>query len=89
MAEEKVFRVFVTRHFIAVEWFDVRAATPAKARRKAEKAAKRLPDPRATATDNGWHADPPVEVVAPGSYKGGKRHAMREVDDGVFRPEEP
>jgi hypothetical protein len=57
------YRVFVTRHYIAVRWYDVEAPTPAKARRLAERVArKQVPDARQEATDNGWIADEPTAI---------------------------
>lgn len=61
--EQKHFRCFVSRHYIAVEYYDVTATTAKKARKLAEKVAQiQQPDPRLTATDNRWHSDEPVEL---------------------------
>lgn len=87
MNNEPLHRVFVTRHYIAVQWYDVRAKNPAQARRRAEVAARKLqPDARATATDNGWIADEPTAIVAVGQCgsDGRGRHQMREVCPGVW-----
>jgi len=52
------YRVFLSRHYISVEFFDVEADSQAKADRAAEVAARHLyPDMRAVAVDNGWHAE--------------------------------
>lgn len=60
---KKTYRVFVTRHYISVEFFDVEADSPARAERAAEAAARHLyPDMRAVANDNGWHADQAGEI---------------------------
>jgi len=59
------YRVFVTRHFIDVCYFDVKAPTPAKAKKVAESAANDLrsrDESRAKATDNTWIADEPVTI---------------------------
>lgn len=80
----KTYRVFVTRHYIAVDWIDLKADSPAKAKRKAEKLiAKERPDARAEATDNHWHADEPVEVDHPGAFNSGT-HKMREIDVDAY-----
>ncbi len=84
---ESTYRVFLTRHYIAVEWYDVKATTAARARGKAKRAAnKLLPDARAEASDNGWIADKGVILTELGSFSGGT-HPMREVDKGVFKNE--
>ncbi len=86
-----LYRVFVTRHYIAVDWFDLQAESPAKARRIAERQARRQkPDVRAEATDNGWHADEPVTVRHAGQFgsSGKGRHKMKEIAPGVFSPVE-
>ena len=84
MAATKTFRTFVTRHYIAVQWYDVRAVSAPEARRKAERAAHALlPDARADATDNGWHGDDPIIVKRIGQRATG-RHAMRRVAPGVY-----
>jgi hypothetical protein len=68
----KTYRVFVTRHYIAVEWFDIKAKSPAKAKRLAKAAAYKVAyDARQDATDNGWIPDEPVVVKRPGAYAGG------------------
>ena len=59
----KTYRVFVTRHYIAVDYFDIEATKPLTARNAAVKAAYKLRfDPRSEATDNTWLADEPVEI---------------------------
>jgi len=63
----KTYRVFLTRHYVAVEYYDVEASTPAKAKRAAETAVRNLmKDMRAQATDNGWHGDKPTEIPSLG-----------------------
>jgi hypothetical protein len=85
MLEVKSFRVFVTRHYIAVDWFDVKAESPRKAASKARKYVRRArPDVRAEATDNHWQTDEPVELKKGiGSWDSGI-HKMSEVATGVF-----
>jgi hypothetical protein len=59
----ETYRVFVTRYYIAVEYFDILAKTERKAEKTAIAAAKALsPDPRLTAIDNGWIADSAVDI---------------------------
>ena len=80
----KTYRVFSTRHYIAVEWYDVRAETKAKARSLAQRTVRRRrKDDRAVATDNGWHADDPIVVPRIGSGAG--THKMTRVAKGVYR----
>jgi hypothetical protein len=83
------YRVFLTRHYIAVQWADVNANSPDAAKRLAERVVYRLqPDPRQTATDNGWHVDGDVVAVEqPGVFSGGV-HDMREISTGIFVPTE-
>lgn len=53
----KTFRVFVTRHYISCEHFDIEAETKSKACSAAKKVAQQLyPNPRSYATDNEWQA---------------------------------
>jgi len=60
----RTYRVFTTRTYTAVKFFDILADSPAAARRLAKRAAKRLyPDMRAVATDNGWISDDEVEIA--------------------------
>jgi hypothetical protein len=62
------FRVFVTRHYIAVDFFDIESTNKKQAERDAEKAINALrPDTRAEATDNHWHSDEGVEIDHLGS----------------------
>ena len=85
MRKNKAFRVFVTRHYIAVEWYDIKAPTPARARRMAERTARGLvPDARAVATDNHWHADDPTDIPFVGSAACGKMR-MKRIAKGVYR----
>lgn len=84
----KTFRVFVTRHYIAVERFDIKETTVRRARTKAKKAAYKVrPNPRAEATDNGWIPDDGIEIPRVGSYGEGGRYTDKtlvEVVPGVF-----
>jgi len=64
MTMAKTYRVFLSRHYISVEFFDVEADSQAKAERAAEVAARHLyPEMRAVAADNGWHADKATEIL--------------------------
>lgn len=64
----KTYRVFVTRHYIDCQFFDVEALTPAKAERIAKSAAYKLrADSRAEAVDNGWIPDSVTELPRIGS----------------------
>lgn len=75
-----LYRVFVTRHYIAVRWFDLEAATERKARNLAERTARRLfPDVRAEACDNGWIADDPVLIDRIGQYGENLEHTHNMV----------
>lgn len=57
------YRVFVTRHYIDVEFYDIECSTAKKAEKVAERAAKKLiPDSRSRATDNGWHSEDALEI---------------------------
>lgn len=61
----KKYRVFTSRHYIAVEFFDIEADTQRKAKNLAIKTAYKLyPSPKTT--DNGWLADEPVEIPSLG-----------------------
>lgn len=81
----KTFRVLVTRHYIATDWYDVQASTPAKAKRAAEATVRKLRrDARAAAVDNGWIGSDPIEVPRPGHYSNDLRYKVREVAPGVF-----
>ena len=71
--QKKVFRVFVERHYIAVTYVEVTATTASKAEAKARKVVRKLqPDVRATATDNGWQAEPAIEIAHVGFHSPGK-----------------
>ncbi len=64
----KTYRVFVSRHYIDVCFFDVKAETSNKAQKVAEKAAYKLrADSRAVATDNRWHSEEPTPIPRLGS----------------------
>ncbi len=55
------YRVFVTRTYIAVRYYDVEAGSERDAEKIAVAAAKKLvPDARAEATDNGWMPENPA-----------------------------
>ena len=60
---DPTFRVFVTRHYIAVRWYDIQAKSAATAANVAVRHARHAsPDVREEATDNGWIADPAVQI---------------------------
>lgn len=87
--EDKVFRVFLTRHYIASQWVDVKAGTALKAQNKARNAMyQHQPDARSVAVDNGWIPEEPVEVTRPGSYGKGTDsvYPMTEILEGVYAP---
>ena len=73
----KKYRVFVTRHFIDVCYFDIEAPTQRKAVNAARKSANALRDreqSRKVATDNTWIPDDGIEIEnigypKPKSYK--------------------
>lgn len=84
----KTYRVFVTRHYVAVDHFDIEADKPSIAKQRAEAAARqRTPDARTQATDNGWIGDNPVEIERPGYWAHGT-HEMIEIRPGVFHTKE-
>jgi len=57
------YRVFLTKHYIAVEFYDIKAKDKKIAKRIALKVANKLKkDVRNEATDNGWIVDDPVEI---------------------------
>lgn len=85
MKRKQTFRVFVTRQYTAVEWFDVVAPTAERARRLAlDTVSHAQPDPRESATDSGWTADKPVTIKHIGQSEGGKE-PMREIRPGVHQ----
>jgi hypothetical protein len=58
-----VYRVYVTRHYIAVKFYDIEAESEEKAGSLARKTVrKQLPDVRQTATDNLWQLDSVTEI---------------------------
>lgn len=58
-----IYRVFIERNYIAVEFFDIKAKNKPSARRIAEKAGYKIyPDVRQEATDNGWISTEPVNI---------------------------
>ena len=62
------YRVFVTRHYIAVTFFDIESDSKKHAKQDARKAAQELfPDSRSMAADNGWIPDDAVDIPALGS----------------------
>ena len=86
---DKIHRVFVTRHFIAVRWYDVVSKTPAEARRKAKKQANTEDKAkiRAEAQDNGWIPDydpVPVEIQKIGQGEG-TYNMVETQTPGVFQ----
>lgn len=85
--KKQVYRVFVSRHYIAVDWFDILTTSDTKAKARAEKLAQKLtPDARHVATDNGWRAEGESVIVGvPGEFKAGVHH-MAEVSKNAFRP---
>lgn len=81
---KRPYRVTCTRHYIAVELVDVMASSPAQAAAVAKRAVQKVsPDPRETATDNGWQADDLVEIPTIGCGAGAP-YKQTEVEDGVF-----
>lgn len=53
---DKTYRVFLSRHYIATRFYDVRAPSARAAEGKAKRfATRKHKDVRAEATDNGWH----------------------------------
>ena len=59
----KTYRVFVTRHYIDVCFFDVESDSLLNVKTAARKAAYKLrADSRTEATDNGWIPDQPVSI---------------------------
>lgn len=57
------YRVFVDRHYVAVEFYDIEAPTAEMAEKAAKKAVNKLiPDARAMAVDNRWSVDSAVEI---------------------------
>lgn len=88
MKTEKNYRVFVNRHYIAVEWFDIKAKSTIQAIRKAESTARKLyKDVREIAVDNDWQAEEPVEIDEIGSHAHGI-YQMDEVSKNVFHTRE-
>ena len=84
--EKKTYRVFVTRHYIAVGWVDIKAVSPKGVKRKAEELFRKLkPDARAETADSGWVSGAPVVVEGPGAFQGGTRE-MKEIDSDAFIP---
>jgi len=97
-APNKLYRVFLTRHFIAATYVEVVADSEKKARSKAKKVVENmLPDVRQRATDNHWQIeDAPVVIEHVGHHSQGggadyMPHAMRysNTDPDVFvQPED-
>lgn len=86
--KKKFRRVFVERHYIAVEWYDILSVSDKDARTKAVNAANKIvPDPRQAANDNGWIADPHViPIDRPGQFgiDGKDTHDVVELLPNVF-----
>ena len=73
------YRVFASRHYIAVRFFDIEAESEKAARSLAERAANKIcPDARAEATDNTWLAGEAEPIVELGLSATGK-NKLREV----------
>jgi hypothetical protein len=82
----KNYRIFVTRHYIDVLFFDVKADKPYKAKRMAEKAARKVrPNSRDVATDNGWIADEPATLQRIGQNRTSHIFKTREIMPNVFQ----
>lgn len=82
--QKKIYRVFVTRHYIDCRHYDIEETSPRRAKNRAVKTASRfLPDVRDQAVDNGWIADEPVELEVLGQRAGGPSK-MKEVAKGVY-----
>jgi len=82
-----LYRVFVKRYYIAVDYVEVESISPGRAAQKARTTVNKLrPNPRREATDNQWQADEPVVIEAVGQFgKDGKgRHPMVEHKPGIF-----
>ena len=63
------YRVFVTRYYTAVNFFDIECETARQAASLATRAARQLrPDPRLEATDNGWIPDEPITIKRIGQH---------------------
>jgi hypothetical protein len=82
--KRKTFRVFVARHYIAVEHFDILATSAKAAEKIAVKAAYKVsPDPRKEAVDNTWIADEAVNIPRLGhSAAPSKVKKILETKDG-------
>ena len=86
---ETTYRVFVTRHYIAVRYFDVTTTSARRAEDIAKRYARRAyRDVRTEATDNGWQVDlnEPVDVGTPGGRGGLTPFAVVKVAPNVFEP---
>ena len=63
------YRVFLRRHYIAVEFFDIECETARQAASLATRAARQVrPDPRLEATDNGWIPNDPITIKRIGQH---------------------
>jgi hypothetical protein len=64
----KTYRCFLSRNFIAVNFFDIESDSAKHAQADACKAANKLfPDVRNIATDNGWIPDEAIDIPFIGS----------------------
>jgi hypothetical protein len=80
----KTYRVFVTRTYIAVRYYDIEAGSGRDAEKVAVAAANKLvPDARAEATDNGWMLENSAGCACEIPYLGSSS-APFEVEE-VFR----
>ena len=85
----KNYRVFVTRHYIAVRFFDVRATSPKKAKTLARSAAYTIcADARNEASDNTWLADEPQQISRLGKSSTGinkLKFILKRKEGGVYQ----
>lgn len=83
---KKAYRVFADRHYIAVCWVDVMATDEKEASKLAIKYCKTyIPDARAQATDNHWHATDGALQIDHIEMGEGEPYGMIEVIPDVFR----
>jgi hypothetical protein len=83
--EPKHYRVFLSRHYIAVQFYDVLAVDEKQARKLATQAANvERPHARQDAVDNGWIADDPVSIPRIGDTAAGVK-PVAKVTINVFK----